>query len=104
MEKTAPSPGLTREACAWTLGAVDTKTFDAGEVIFREGDDSEEAYRILEGEVEISLRTPYGPRVLSHLHRGEIFGEMGLANELPRSATATARKSTNVEIITAENF
>ena len=66
------------------------KTFESGELIFREGDDSNEAYWILSGKVEISIGTPQGRSILTTLDRGEIFGEMGLVDDRPRAATARA--------------
>lgn len=86
------------------VGPVDTKKFGADEVIFREGDESREAYRIASGSVEIAIRTPYGPRAVAQLHAGEIFGEMGLVDDRPRSATAKTLERTALEVITEENF
>jgi hypothetical protein len=83
---------------------VQKRTFSKGEVIFREGDESSEAYRITSGEVEISIDTREGSRTLARLTRGEFFGEMGLIDDKPRSATAAAVADTEVEVITEENF
>lgn len=83
---------------------METKTFEAGQIIFREGDDSQEAFRIISGVVDVSIRTPYGPRSLAQLHDGEIFGEMGLVDDKPRSATAKALEDAEVEVITEGNF
>ncbi len=83
---------------------METKKFGADEVIFREGDESREAYRIISGTVEIAIRTPYGPRPVAQLHAGEIFGEMGLGDDRPRSATARTLERTAIEVITEENF
>ncbi|MEM7146230.1 MAG: cyclic nucleotide-binding domain-containing protein [Verrucomicrobiota bacterium] len=71
--------------------------FQSGDVIFNEGDESREAYYIASGNVDISIRTPTGPRVLGRLGKGEIFGEMGMVADRPRSATATAVGETKLE-------
>ena len=76
-----------------------TKHFKAGEVIFHEGEQSNEAYFLVLGSVEISLNSPEGPHVLGQIGAGEIFGEMGLITDRPRSATATAIEATTVESI-----
>ncbi len=73
--------------------------FPANAVIFREGDKSNEAYYVVSGNVEISIDTDHGPHVLANLGPGEIFGEMGMINDRPRSATAIATESTMVEVI-----
>ncbi len=78
---------------------MDTKSYTAGASIFSEGEPSEHAYRILAGEVEISMQTSAGPVILAHLHEGEIFGEMGLVADRPRSASAKALTETQVEVV-----
>lgn len=83
---------------------METRTFGVGEVVFAAGDASHEAYRIISGKVEISIGGTQGPRSVAQLSDGEIFGEMGLVGDKPRSATATALERTTVRVITAENF
>ena len=75
-----------------------------GDVVFSEGDVSDKAYRIISGRIELSNRTKTGRQVLSILYSGEIFGEMGMIDALPRSATAMASGVTVVEILTMEDF
>ena len=81
-----------------------TEHFKQGDVIFREGDKSQEAYFILSGQVEISLQTSHGVQSLARLGSGEIFGEMGMIMDRPRSATATALENTAVETIGENDF
>jgi hypothetical protein len=83
---------------------VEKKKFPKGEVIFREGDESSEAYRLLSGEVEISIETVAGPKVLARISEGEFFGEMSLIDDKPRSATATALTDCEAEVFHEENF
>ena len=80
------------------------KTYKAGEVIFSEGDESQEAYWLVSGQVEISIKAPSGQRPLGQLHPGEVFGEMGLVDDQPRSASATAISDCEVEVITEDDF
>lgn len=81
-----------------------TRTFEPGQIIFREGEDSTDAFYILEGRVRIRLRTAEGPCVLAELGPGEIFGEMGMIEDAPRSATAEAIESAEVEVIGEAEF
>ena len=83
---------------------MNQRAFEPGEVIFREGEKSEEAYGIISGEVQISIDTKEGPRVLSQLYPGEIFGEMGMVDDKPRCATAIASKKTVIQVITRDEF
>lgn len=64
--------------------------FEAGEVIFQKGDRSEIAYVIESGEVEIFDGPSDGSTRIALLSAGDIFGEMGLIDEVPRSRGARA--------------
>jgi CRP/FNR family cyclic AMP-dependent transcriptional regulator len=81
-----------------------TEHFTRGQVIFREGDKSQEAYFIVSGLIEITLNTSHGVQSLAKIGPGEIFGEMGMIMDRPRSATATAIDNTTVETIAEEEF
>lgn len=81
-----------------------TEHFQRGQVVFREGDKSQEAYYIVNGLVEISLTAAHGVQSLAKIGPGEIFGEMGMIMDRPRSATATALENTTVEAISDKDF
>ena len=78
--------------------------FQPGQVVFREGDTSQEAFRILRGRVEISIIADGKPVILAQLGEGDIFGEMAMVDERPRSASAQALEVTECEVLTPENF
>lgn len=62
-----------------------------GELIFREGDEGDSLYVVLEGRVMISKMIPgAGEEALAFLERGDYFGEMALIDKQPRSADAKA--------------
>lgn len=81
-----------------------TEHFQRGQIIFREGDKSQEAYFIVSGLIEISINTSHGTQSLAKMGPGEIFGEMGMIMDRPRSATATALENTTVETIADNEF
>jgi CRP/FNR family cyclic AMP-dependent transcriptional regulator len=62
----------------------------ADEIIFKENDASSELYLIQDGLVEITLSVPDPgtERRIITLGKGQIFGEMALVDEGPRSASA----------------
>jgi CRP/FNR family transcriptional regulator, cyclic AMP receptor protein len=67
--------------------------FRAGSVIFREGDQGDKLYIVLEGRVRISKFIPgVGEEALTVLDRGDFFGEMALIDDKPRSADAKAHE------------
>ena len=64
--------------------------FDAGEVIFREGDLGTEAYLLEEGRVRLIKKVRGAERSLMVLKPGDLFGESALLVGAPRSSTAIA--------------
>lgn len=78
--------------------------FSKGTQVFGQGTYGEEAYRILEGSVEISIKEDGSKVVLAKLGPGEIFGEMGMIERRSRSATAYALQKLRVEVITEDDF
>jgi CRP/FNR family cyclic AMP-dependent transcriptional regulator len=67
------------------------KSFEPGEILFREGEPGDVMFIIIQGEVEIRKRTSAKTaRTLITFHEGDIFGEMALIEKKPRSATAIA--------------
>jgi CRP-like cAMP-binding protein len=69
-------------------------SFQPGEVVFAEGDASDLAYLIVRGGVSIHIGQGEAKRPLAELGAGEVFGEMGLIEDGPRSATAVAEDYT----------
>lgn len=85
---------------------MNTKTFKKGEVIFRQGDPSDCMYDIHWGRVGIYAN--FGTleeKQLTVLRPDQFFGEMGMIEGGPRSATAVAMENdTKIQEITAETF
>ena len=75
---------------------ITMRRYAAGEVIFSENDEGETAYIVVHGRVEV-LKMLEGQHVhLAYLGAGEPFGEMGVIDEKPRSATVVAVEETVV--------
>ncbi|HIK57647.1 MAG TPA: cyclic nucleotide-binding domain-containing protein [Nitrospinaceae bacterium] len=84
---------------------MDTVDFKKGENIIEEGTLGDCAYIIEQGSVEVSKFTPHGEKqVLGVLEKSEIFGEMGLIDGLPRSATVTALENCVMSVCSRETF
>jgi CRP-like cAMP-binding protein len=69
-------------------------SFQPGDVVFSEGDHSDLAYLIVRGRITVSIGQGKSERLLAELEPGEVFGEMGLIEAGPRSATAVAQDYT----------
>ena len=83
---------LDRSALFTLSSLLVAKRAAAGAVIFREADKSDALYLVESGEVVIS-KNIQGPVdvVLTTFRTGDFFGEMGLFDAGPRSATAQAK-------------
>ena len=69
-----------------------------GDVLFNEGDPPESLYLVLTGRLAIALANPIDKResVVALMESGDLFGEMGMLDDGPRSAMARALEPTTV--------
>ena len=74
--------------------------FNKGETIFNEGDFGDQLLVVVKGEVEIIKES----KVLSLLKEGDIFGEIALISDQPRSAQASAKTDVHAVAISREAF
>jgi signal transduction histidine kinase len=76
------------------------QTYAAGQEIFKEGDNGDGVYVVQDGLVEISGLVDQKVRlVFSQVGPGDIFGEMAVIEDKPRSACAMAKVETSVYFI-----
>lgn len=94
-------------ALAFFRIAGNLEQFPAGQQIFAENEKAggffskgARIYLLLEGDVALTL----GGKPLELVLPGEIFGEMAAIADIPRSATATARKSCRVLSLDEKQF
>ena len=82
------------------------KTYEDGEILFRENSYGDRLYIIVYGEVAISKKEKNGEESteLALRKKGDIFGEMSLLDEEPRFATARATKPTSVLELSKPDF
>jgi CRP-like cAMP-binding protein len=78
--------------------------FDAGAVLFREGDRGDSAYLILNGKVDVAVNSPKGEVVVAHIGANNIVGEMALLCEMPRTATIVAAEPLDTLKIKKDQF
>ena len=75
-----------------------------GTLIMRQGDPGNSAYLIQSGSVRVFSENK-GARVdLGKLELGQIFGEMSLIFDEPRSASVEAAEDTNLIVINSDTF
>ena len=72
----------------------------AGDVIVAEGAGSDRFFVIEDGRVEVTQ----GGRVLRQEGPGDVFGEIGLLRDVPRTATVTSVTPTSLQTLSREDF
>ena len=82
-----------------------TKTFVKEEIIFQQGERSKYAYIIESGKVGIYKENKYGKKsLIGILIKSDLFGEMGLIDKYPRSATAIAMEKSRLTLVDESRF
>ncbi|HEY6897189.1 MAG TPA: Crp/Fnr family transcriptional regulator [Rhodocyclaceae bacterium] len=76
-----------------------------GGVVLREGDRTDNVYFVVNGNLKVLVSDEDGREViLSILGPGELFGEMGVLDNNPRSATVVATQSSDLVTIARSDF
>lgn len=97
--------GLTREALLLIARVTLEESHAAGTRIFQYGDPGDKVFIVLEGKVRISREVAgMGEEALAVLGPGEVFGEMALLDESPRSADARAHERCRLLVIAKDAF
>ncbi len=97
--------GLKPEAIALIARVTTEESHALGTKIFQHGDAGDKLYLILEGRVRISRDVPgMGEEALAVLGPGQVFGEMALLDESPRSADARVHERCRVLAIPKDGF
>ena len=97
---------LNAQQRSWLLEHATEHTFPPGHVIVRQEESGGNAYAILSGRVRVVESVPDSPveMFLGELAAGEIFGELGVLRDRPRSASIVTLERTRVLAIRAADF
>jgi ferredoxin-NADP reductase/CRP-like cAMP-binding protein len=82
-----------REGVLRKLGVAEShriESFGSGEFVFREGDRADRFYLILQGHARVSTGAPGAQTELTELLPGQMFGELAILKEQPRTASVRA--------------
>jgi CRP/FNR family transcriptional regulator, cyclic AMP receptor protein len=80
------------------------REYQAGEVLFREGESGDVMFVIQAGSVRITKEVGGESKILAVLGPGEFLGEMAILNGKPRTATATVVENTRCLVIEAKTL
>jgi CRP-like cAMP-binding protein len=81
-----------------------TSAYAAGDVIFQQGELGTEMFIIQEGEVDIIKHINGESHILSHLEKGDFFGEMAVLESVARTADAVAATDVRAVVINGARF
>lgn len=96
---------LKPQALERVAAIASEETHTRGTTIFRQGDVGDKLYIILEGQVRISRQIAgMGEEALAIFGPGQVFGEMALIDESPRSADALVHESCRLLVISKDGF
>lgn len=79
-------------------------TYQPGDILFCEYEPGNEFYLLQEGRVKVTKIVSDMEKTLDIFHPGDIFGEMAILEDQPRSATAIAIDRIKVLKFNKENF
>ncbi len=78
--------------------------YQPGDNLCVEGEKGEDAFVILEGEVDVTVGGKHGPILVNNHGAGVMVGEIAIVCDVPRTATVTAKNDLVVLKITKEVF
>lgn len=105
LRKIALFAGLKTAALELIAKVASEESHASGTKIFQHGDPGDKLYLILDGRVRISREVPgMGEEALAVLGPGEVFGEMALLDESPRSADARVHERCRLLAIPKDGF
>lgn len=94
LQQAALFQGLKPAALELLLAIAAKEEYQKGAYLFHHGDSGERMYVVLDGKIRISRNVSgMGEEAMAILGPGEVFGEMALLDESPRSADAIVHES-----------
>lgn len=97
--------GLKPETLEGIAHGLEITSFKEGSFVVKEGDPSDSLFVILNGIVAVKKSTSDSQdKVLAYLMAGDVFGEVGILDARPRSASVVAISSLNALIIPRDKF
>jgi uncharacterized membrane protein len=96
---------LDDEELGQLAASIDSMIIDGGETLFNAGDFGESLYIVNWGEIELSIKDTAGQKiVLKVAEADDIFGEISMLDNRPRSATATALMRTELFVLDRDDL
>jgi len=91
---------LTYQELVRVLNITDVRSYQQGDKVVDQGEDGDELFIVLTGQVRIHS----GDTIITRLGAGEHFGEMALVDKAPRSASVSADDASKLLVIRRRDF
>lgn len=79
--------------------AFDVLEIGAEEALIAEGTVTDALYLVWDGELDVSMTTPYGEQDIAHVGPGAFLGEVSLMDPGPATATVTTKEGCTVLVL-----
>ena len=102
--------GLTDDELTTVAKYIHIMEIDPGKILFKEGEQGDCVYFIVDGELDVIKESVSGSQVgidkvvISKLSKGRSIGEMSIIDNIPRSATVKARTEAALVKLTSNGF
>jgi uncharacterized protein YhbP (UPF0306 family) len=97
----AALPAETHKTISASLQTIDA---DEGQIVARQGGPADKFFIVQEGELEVTTEDPDAGPSTSTVGPGELFGEMAILFDRPRTATIRATKPTKLLVVDGPTF
>ena len=104
LERLGIFEGTSPQQLEALAAVVEEERVAAGTVVIREGDEPDDLFAILTGSVEVHTGAGIDDHVMATLGEGDYFGEIGLLEKRPRTASVIATEDTQLYRIPGEDF
>jgi CRP/FNR family transcriptional regulator, cyclic AMP receptor protein len=92
--------GLSKKELGELAKLADDLEVEPGKILTREGETGREFFVLMDGEVEIER----GGQSLGTRGAGDFIGEIAILEDVPRTATVTAKTPLRFFVLTAQSF
>ncbi|TGN13152.1 GNAT family N-acetyltransferase [Leptospira ilyithenensis] len=96
---------FTEQEASKLLSMLDLIVYEPGAVVFKQNQESQGLFCVLEGAVSVLVQKEDGSySTIAVLNQGEIFGELGFVAKTQRNATIVVRDKAKLLILTPNEF
>ena len=96
--------GIDRSKLKLLAFTSERTNYEAGQTVFRQGEAGNKAYVILGGTADVILESPASENIVAQLGRNQVFGEMALLSNMPRTTTIRARNALTLLVLSHDVF